>query len=80
MADLIVTFTIPEAKKQRIVDAMKGLYTIPLDSQDPPQPLFTDNAWAKESVRRWIRDQVARWEQREAKDAIQFSPEDDIVS
>lgn len=86
-----ITFTIPDNKIQRIIDAMKGLYPIsqisdpkwvdPKDgSQAPMVPEFTDGQWAKESVRRWIRNQVARYEQKVVKDAIAFSPEDDIVT
>lgn len=73
-----ITFTIPDAKLQRVVDAMKGLYPIPTDANQ--DPLFTDNQWAKEAVRRWIRDTVARYEQKTAMDAISFSPDDGIVS
>ena len=79
-----ITFTIPEDKLPRIVAALKGLYPIPT-IEDPENegetiPEFTDNEWAKESVRRWIRNQVARYEQNVAKGAISFTPEDDIVS
>lgn len=79
-----ISFTIPDDKLPRIIDAMKGLHPIPQintgTEQDPVwEPEFSDAQWAKESVRRWIRDQVARWEQRAAIDAIAFSPEDDIV-
>ena len=84
MADTTISFTIPEAKVQRVVDALKGLYSIP-QIDDPENegetiPEFTDNQWAKESVRRWIRDTVARYEQKTAKDAIAYSPEDDLLS
>lgn len=78
-----ITFTIPDNKIQRVVTAMKGLYPIPQipDPENEGQtiPEFTDGQWAKESVRRWIRDQVARYEQRTAKDAISFKPEDDLL-
>jgi len=74
-----INFTIPDDKISRIVTAMKGLYPIPVD-EETGEPQFTDNQWAKESVRRWIRDQVARYEQREAINDIAFSPEDDIIS
>ena len=62
-----ITFTIPNDKLPRIVNAMKALYTIPLD--DNGDPLFTDGAWAKEMVRRWIIAQVQRYETRLAMDA-----------
>jgi len=84
-----ITFNIPTAKVSRVVDAMKGLSPIPTipdpdfdgDEADAPQiPEFTDGAWAKECMRRWIRNQVARFEQSEAKKAIKFTPDDDIAS
>ncbi len=88
-----ITFTIPDAKVQRIIDTMKGLYPIPMipdpnfvsdpthpEIEAPLVPQFTGNQWAKECVRRWIRDQVARWEQMQAKDKIKFAPEDDIIT
>ena len=86
-----ITFTISDAKLPRIISAMKGLYPIPMiedpewvdpgdGSTAPMIPEFTDNEWAKEAVRRWIRNQVARWEQKVAKDAIIYAPEDDIIS
>jgi len=79
-----IVFDIDNNKIDRVVTAMKGLYPIPTipdpENPDVEIPEFTDNQWAKESVRRWIRDQVARWEQKTAKDAIKFSPDDDLVS
>lgn len=78
-----ITFLIPENKIQRVINAIKGLYPIPVYPPEHPQagqPMFTDNQWAKETVRRWIRDQVARWEQKLGKDAIAFSPDDGIIS
>lgn len=79
-----ITFTIPANKIGRIVTAMKGLYPIPHipdpDNEGQMIPQFTGGQWAKESVRRWIRNQVARYEQKMAKDAISFLPEDDIVT
>ena len=81
MAD--INFTIPDGKIAKVVDAMKGLYQIPTidDPQNPGQniPQFTDNAWAKEVVRKFIVQQVARWEQVKAQRAIQFTPDDTIV-
>jgi len=81
-----ITFNIPDDKVQKVIDAMKGLYPIPQVLIDPNNPMggtepqFTDTQWAKEKTRRWIRDQVARWEQKIAQDAIEFSPEDNIIS
>jgi len=80
-----ITFTIPDAKLQRVMDAMKGLYPIPqvnngTEANPDWQNEFSDNAWAKESVRRFIRGTVARYEQKVAKDAIAYDPDDGIAS
>lgn len=80
-----ITFTIPNEKLLRITDALAGLYPIPqvnngTEEEPDMQPEFTNNQWAKESVRRWIVRQTARWEQKVAKEAIVFSPEDDIIT
>jgi hypothetical protein len=74
-----VTITIPDAKVQRVVDAMKGLYPIPLDENG--DPLFTDNQWSKEVLRRWIVAQVRRYEARVAMDeaAAAVQPDDTIA-
>jgi len=77
MAD--ITFTIPDNKIDRVKAAMAGLYPIP-DADEDGTPDFTEAQWAKESVRRWIRDQVARWETKVAKDAVTVAPDDGIVS
>ena len=73
-----ITFNIPADKIQRIVDAMKGLHDIPTDANG--DPLFTDNEWAKECVRRFIKRTVARYEQKVARDAVAYDEDDDIAS
>ena len=73
-----ITFTIPDAKLPRIIAAIKGLYPIPVD--DDGVPLFTDAQWGKEAVRWWLVKSVARWEQRQALDAVAYQEEDDIVT
>ena len=83
MAQII--FNIENGKIERIKAALKGLYPIlkvNTGTEEEPimEPEFTDSQWAKEVTRRWIRDQVARWEQKTAKDAIKFNPEDDIIT
>ena len=79
-----INFTIPDAKLQRIVDAMKGLYPIPWipDPQDPETeiPEFTDNQWAKEALRRLVVRSVSRWETKVAKDAAAVSLDDGIIT
>ena len=89
-ADLVITYTIPQAKAARVKAAMQGLYPIPQipdpewvdpgdGSEAPLVDEFTAAQWAKERPRRWVRDQVARWEQKVGKAAILFSPDDTII-
>ena len=73
-----INFIIPDAKITKVITAMKGLYAIPNDKDGVP--LFTDAAWAKECVRRWIIAQVARYEQSEAIKIIAYSPDDGLAS
>ena len=73
-----ITFTIPDDKISRVIDAMKGVFEIPED--DNGEPLFTDVQWAKEKVRRWIINQVARWEHRVAVQNINIVKDDDLVT
>ena len=79
-----ITYTIPDGKIERIKAALSGLHSIP-QIEDPENQgemidEFTPNQWAKECPRRWIRDQVARWEQKVARDAILYNVEDDIIT
>jgi hypothetical protein len=62
-----ISFNIPDDKLPRIVAAMRGLYPVPLDAEGTP--LFTDNQWAKEAIRRLVVRDVRRWEQKVASDA-----------
>ncbi len=78
MADTTIEFTIPEAKVSRVIDAMKGLHPIPNDENGDPE--FTDNQWAKEAVRRWVVSSVKRWEVYEAKNAIDISADNELIS
>jgi hypothetical protein len=83
MANLEITFTVPSAKKQRIVDAMKGLYPIPSVTNKETgleEPEFTDNQWAKEAIRRLIVRDVSRWETKVAKEAAAVKKDDEIVA
>ncbi len=76
-----ITLTIPDAKLSRVVDAIKGMYSIP-QIPDPAfvgepagAPLineFTDNQWAKERVRRFVVDTVRRWEVLEATETARI--------
>jgi len=84
MADTKITFTIPEAKIQRVIDAMKGLYPIP-QIEDPENPdkminEFTDSKWAKEAIRRQVISIVKRYEQKEAQKLAEVMPDNKIIS
>jgi len=63
-----ITFTIPDDKLPRVVEAMEGMFGIP-DMNGDGQPDFTPNQWAKEAVRRFIVSTVRRWEASEAAKA-----------
>lgn len=73
-----VTLTIPDEQIERILSALEGLYPIPVDSEGIP--LFTANQWGKESIRRWLITQVARWETKQVKEAAVVAEEDDLVT
>lgn len=64
-----ITFNIPSGSVSRIVDAMVDLYPVPTD--DDGTPLYTDNAWAKERIRRFVLNTVRRSEVRAALDAAE---------
>lgn len=80
-----ITFTIPNDKLPLIVNAMKGLYPIPvINTGTEEEPVweneFTDNAWAKESIRRWIKKQVARYNQKIAQEAIVYEEDNNLLT
>ena len=61
-----ITFIIPDEKVQRVVNAINGLFPdIPKDENG--DPLFTENQWTKEKIRRYIVNLVFLYEQRKAK-------------
>ena len=76
-----LTFTIADEAAPRIVAALKGLFPIPLDEDG--EPLFTDNAWAKEYTRRWWKAQVSRYEEGQsvaaARGSVVAIPDADIA-
>ena len=65
-----INFTIPDAKLIRVTNAIKGLH--------PKSDAFTDNAWAKEYLRRLVVRDVLAWEKQVADSAI--VPDDSIIS
>ena len=72
-----INLEIPDGKVSRVKDAMKGLFPIPKDGEGTP--LFTEGQWVKESIRNFIKNSVARWEQSEAKREIKFTLDDSMV-
>ncbi len=81
-----LTFTIPDTQAQRIIDTMKNLYAIPQVPVDPADPgkgmknQFTDAQWAKECVRRWIVEQVQKWENLKAAVQVIVTADNSIIS
>lgn len=80
-----LSFTVPDAKVDIIKEAMIGLYPIPkinTGTEDNPvwENEFTDNKWIKESIRRWIIKQVARYKQKSAQQAITYTEDDSLLS
>jgi len=73
-----ITFTVPNEKVSRIVDAMEGLFPIPEDTEG--NPLFTKNQWAKEAMRRWIVKQVYRYERDKSIKDLNVKPDDTLAS
>ncbi len=82
MEDKIITFTIPGAKVQRVIDAMKRIYpiTTTTDEEGNTTNDFTDNQWAKEAVRRLIIRTVGRYERKKAKEEANVPEDDEIIS
>ena len=73
-----VTFTINDAFLPDFIATVKWLYPVPKDVLG--NPLFTDNQWAKEAVRRWMISQVKRYKDYLAKEAVNTIVPDDNVS
>lgn len=71
-----ITFIISEDQKQRVIDAVKGIWPVPLSPTG--EPLFSDGAWAKERVRRMIINIVHTHETKIATD--QVDKDDSLVT
>ncbi len=93
MATTTVSFEVENGFLEDVKDMYwetKPVDTIPdPDWEDPkdgsvsPQiPKFTRGQWAKECMRRNVRDDMAIWKQKKDRDAIKFEPEkyDDKIS
>ncbi len=75
---MIVQFNIPDAKVQRLIDTMKFFFEVPEDEDG--NPLFTDNQWAKEAIRRRIIILERRHRIQIAENAINESADDSLLS
>ena len=71
-----ITFTIPDEKLERITTAIKAMNPIP---ETDGTPDFTDNQWAKESLRRHVIQQVHAYELALAKSSIDVQKDDTLV-
>jgi len=80
-----IKFTISSDNVQRIINAMKGLYPIPMvdeGTQEEPDmhPEFTESEWAKEAVRRIVIRDVSRWENKVAQELASINPDNELLS
>ena len=75
---MIVQFDIPDEQVSRVTAALKFFFPIPEDESG--DPLFTDNQWAKESLRRYVVEQVNRHEVYVAKNAVTIATDHSLVS
>ena len=69
-----ITFTIPDDKFQRVVDAVNGIYPVP--------PGFSPQQWAKERVRQFVITTVLRYEQGVAMDQVREDvlPDNELIT
>lgn len=63
-----IIFNIPDEKVQRVIDAVKGIFPVPVNLAG--EPLFSDAAWAKERFRRMMIQTVHAYETKIAVDQI----------
>jgi hypothetical protein len=78
-----IKFTIPDDKVSRVVNAICGLYPIPTETNPETKiitPLFTANQWAREVIKNWIINQVAKFEYKEQQKTIVFNPDNTLIS
>lgn len=81
-----ITITIPDEKVDRVKDALIGLYPIPLapseeeGSEGEMIPQYTENQWSKQCVINFLKRSVARFEQKQARDAIAYSEDNELAS
>lgn len=60
-----IVFDIPDEKFQRVIDAIKELFPIPKNGNDTP--LYTDEEWVKEKLRRILVELVYQSELKVAR-------------
>jgi len=79
MANVTLTFTIPEEK---VATAMEGFLKIyPNNEKDENgDAVWTDGEWIKEKIRQIIVRDVRRGLQMAANEAAQISQDDDMVT
>ncbi len=80
-----ITLTIPDEKLQRVINATKWFHPIPqINTGTEEEPVmeneFTDNQWAKESLKRYMIKQVRRFEINQAKEAVSIQADNELVS
>ena len=87
-----ITFTVSDSEVARVKNTMKWLFPIPqiknpefVSSSQTPEipefiPEFTETQWIKESIRRWIVSQVKRYEELQARAAINILKDNSLVS
>lgn len=73
-----IKFTISDSNLLRVKEALNNLFPKP-KNEDGSSP-FTDEQWARECVRRFIIETVARNEQMKAQQAIKFNKDNDLLS
>jgi hypothetical protein len=81
------TFRVESTKRFEIQSQIRsqlesGGGTVPQKAgkDDAPVPAFSDIAWIRELVRQWLISQVARYEQEEARKAIEIKPDNTLIS
>lgn len=87
-----VTITIPDNQIERLATAMKDLYPIPqienpayVDAETTPEepemiPEYTDGQWGKICILNFLKNNVKRYEEKEAKKAVVTPSVDDLAS
>jgi len=78
-----LTFTIDDAKLDRLLDAFEGIWPIPVYPSGHPQegqPQYTKGQWARWKAREFLINTVFRYETKVAVDeAKQSITKDDTI-